>query len=357
MHATPPADKKPLSGESGRGYLRIATEEAWATPEMLNLYRKALQKKSFDDPGFLSLWGFFLESDVSYTNTIVERLQDLGKRRIADMDAAGIDKQLLLLTAPGVQIFDAGTANTVAAASNDELSQACRNHPSRFAGLAAIAPQAPNIAAKELERGVTQLGLKGAVINSHTQGEYLDDRKFWPIFEAAEALNVPIYIHPQTPPASMIKPFVERSLDGAIMGFAVEVALHTVAIILSGAFDRFPRLKIVIGHAGEGLPFWLFRLDHMQNVVLGNRKDIRPIKRKISDYLRDNIYITTSGMAWEPVILFTQQVLGFDRVLYAMDYPYQFVTEEVQVTDHLPISDANKKKLYQTNAEQVFALA
>jgi 5-carboxyvanillate decarboxylase len=345
------------SNAPGGRYLRIATEEAWATPEMLKLYRQLLQKKTLDDSGFRSLWGFFLDSNVSYTNTIVDRLQNLGERRIADMDESGIDRQLLLLTAPGVQVFDADTAISVAAASNDELAQACRNHPDRFSGLAAIAPQKPDDAAKELERGVKRLGLKGAVNNSHTQGEYLDDKKFWPIFEAAESLNVPIYIHPQTPPPSMVEPFVERGLDGAIMGFAVEVALHTVAIILSGAFDRFPRLKIVIGHAGEGLPFLLFRLDHMQNVVLGNRKDIQPIKRKISEYLRENVYVTTSGMAWEPAILFTQQVLGFDRVMYAMDYPYQFVVEEVLVTDNLPISDTDKKKLYQTNAETVFALA
>lgn len=337
-------------------YKRIATEEAWAPKEMLDMWRKILRDKSFDDPGFHSLWGFFLESNVGYTNEIVVRLQDMGEGRLGDMDASGIDMQLLLLTAPGVQVFDAGTANALAASSNDQLSEACRNHPHRFAGLAAVAPQDPPAAARELERAVRTLGLKGAVINSHTRGEYLDDPKFWEIFEAAEALDVPIYIHPQTPPRDMIQPFLKRNLDGAIMGFAVEVALHTVAIILSGAFDRFPGLKIVIGHAGEGLPFWLFRLDHMQDVVLGNRKDTKPLNKKISDYMRENIYITTSGMAWEPAITFSQQVLGMDRVLYAMDYPYQFVPEEVEVTDKLPISDGDKKLLYQTNAERIFKL-
>ena len=337
-------------------YKRIATEEAWAPKEMLDMWRKILRDKSFDDPGFHSLWGFFLGSNVGYTNEIVVRLQDMGEGRLGDMDASGIDMQLLLLTAPGVQVFDAGTANALAASSNDQLSEACRNHPHRFAGLAAVAPQDPPAAARELERAVRTLGLKGAVINSHTRGEYLDDPKFWEIFEAAEALDVPIYIHPQTPPRDMIQPFLKRNLDGAIMGFAVEVALHTVAIILSGAFDRFPGLKIVIGHAGEGLPFWLFRLDHMQDVVLGNRKDTKPLNKKISDYMRENIYITTSGMAWEPAITFSQQVLGMDRVLYAMDYPYQFVPEEVEVTDKLPISDGDKKLLYQTNAERIFKL-
>lgn len=337
-------------------YLRIATEEAWAPAEMLNLWRKLLEKKSFDDPGFESLWGFFLNSDIGYTNTIVERLQDLGERRIHDMDATGIAKQLLLLTAPGVQVFDTGTARAIAKSSNDQLAEACGKYPDRFAGLAAIAPQDPGAAAKELERGVKRLGLKGAVINSHTKGEYLSDRKFWPIFEAAEALNAAIYIHPQTPPPSMIQPFLKWGVETALMGFAVEVAYHTIAIILSGAFDRFPGLRIVIGHGGEGLPFWLYRMDFMQDVVLGNRRDLKKVKRKISEYLKENVYITTSGMAWAPAILFTQQVLGFDRVLYAMDYPYQFVANEVKVTDGLPISARNKKMLYQTNAEKVFNL-
>jgi len=338
-----------------RDYLRIATEEAWAPAGMLQVWRKVLRDNSFDDPGFRSLWGFFLESDVGYTNTIVERLQDLGERRLRDMDDSGIDKQLLLLTAPGVQVFDKATAVSLAASSNDEVAEACRNHPDRYAALAAVAPQDPAAAARELERAVQQLHLKGAVVNSHTDGAYLDDTKYWEIFEAAQALGVPIYIHPQTPPRDMIQPFLQRNLDGAIMGFAVEVAFHTLAIIVSGAFDRFPDLKIVIGHAGEGLPFWLFRLDHMQDVVLGNKGENR-LKKKISDYLKENIYVTTSGMAWEPAITFCQSVLGMDRVLYAMDYPYQFVPEEVAVTDNLSISAADKKRLYQTNAEKVFGL-
>ncbi|MEX2524783.1 MAG: amidohydrolase family protein [Gammaproteobacteria bacterium] len=338
-----------------RDYLRIATEEAWAPAEMLQMWRKVLQDKSFDDPGFHSLWGFFLQSNVGYTNEIVERLVDLDERRIHDMDSSGIDKQLLLLTAPGVQVFDADTANSVAAASNDRIAEVCRNKPDRFAALAAVAPQDPTSAAGELERAVNKLGLKGAVINSHTRGEYLDDPKFWEIFEAAEALDVPIYIHPQTPPRDMIQPFLKRHLDGAIMGFAVEVALHTTSIILSGAFDRFPNLKIVIGHAGEGLPFWLYRLDHMQDVVLGNMGENR-LQKKISDYIRENIYVTSSGMCWEPAVTFIQSVLGMDRVLYAMDYPYQFVPEEVEAMDALPLGNEDLKKFYQRNAESVFSL-
>ena len=156
----------------------------------------------------------------------------------------------------------------------------------------------------------------------------------------------------------MIGPFLERGLDGAIFGFAVDTGLHILRIIVSGVFDRFPRLKIVIGHLGEGLPYSLFRIDFMHNrMVTANRyASVQKLERKPSDYIRDNIYITTSGMAWEPPILYAQSVLGMDRVLYAMDYPYQFVPEEGAVTDNHPISDADKKKLYQSNAEKVFKL-
>jgi 2,3-dihydroxybenzoate decarboxylase len=200
--------------------------------------------------------------------------------------------------------------------------------------------------------------MKGAVINSHTQGEYLDDPKFWEIFEAAEALDVPLYLHPNTPPPAMIGPFLPRGLDGAIYGFAVETALHMLRIVVAGVFDRFPRLKFVLGHLGEGLPFWLFRLDFMHRAMVASQRyeGAKALKRKPSEYLKENVWVTTSGMQWQPAILFALSVLGADRVLYAMDYPYQFVPEEVKVTDELPISDADKRKLYQLNAERVFAL-
>ena len=182
-----------------RPYLRIATEEAWASRELFDAYRKVLKDRSYEDAGFDSLWNFYLDNPSPRPTAVLARLTDLGERRLRDMDETGIDKQLLLLTGPGVQVFDAPLAVSLARSSNDELAEAVRIHPTRFAGLAAVAPQHPQEAAKELERGVRNLGLKGAVINSHTRGEYLDDAKFWPIFEAAESLNVPIYIHPQTP--------------------------------------------------------------------------------------------------------------------------------------------------------------
>src|ERR1700733_11287750 len=190
-------------------YLRIATEEAFGTPELFERYRAILADGSVNDPGFTSLMGFYLGSSAPGIVAVRERMLDLGDRRLGDMDASGIAKQILSMTSPGVQIFDTDTAVALARSTNDQLAEAVRKHPDRFAGLAAVAPQNPSEAAKELERGVRTLGLKGAIVNSHPHGEYLDDPKYGAIFEAAEALNVPIYIHPGPPPPAMIGPFLE----------------------------------------------------------------------------------------------------------------------------------------------------
>lgn len=339
-------------------YKRIAAEEGWMTPELMRMYLKILETRSLDDPGFYSLWGFFATSQSERARLLFERIQDIGARRLADMDAAGIDMQLLMLTAPGVQVFDPATATALAASTNDTLAQAIRDHPARYAGLAAIAPNAPRQAAAEIERAVTKLGLKGALINSHTQGEYLDDEKYWDIFAAAEALDVPIYLHPNTPSPQMVEPFLSRTLDAAIYGFAVETGLHALRLIVSGVFDRFPKLTIVLGHLGEGLPYWLSRIDFMHGgIVRANRSaGVRPLKRLPSEYLRENFYYTNSGVAWEPPISFLQKVIGHERLMYAMDYPYQYVPEEVTTLDALPLDAAQKRAFFQTNAERVFKL-
>ena len=337
--------------------MRIATEEAFAPPELVQRWKALIEKGGDLDPGFVSQWKYF-GGQSERAKAIETRLEDIGEGRIRDMDATGIARQILSLTNPGVQIFDAATGAALAISLNDQLAEAIRKYPARFSGLAAIAPQNPAAAAKELERGVRKLGLKGAIINSHTHGEYLDDTKFWDIFAAAESLDVPIYLHPSTPSARMYGPFADRGLEGAIYGFAVETSLHLLRIILAGVFDRFPRLRMVVGHLGEGLPYWFFRIDffHRANVATNRYANVKKLAKKPSDYLRENVWVTTSGMAWEPPILYCQRLLGVDRVLYAMDYPYQFVPEEVKVTDNLPIGNADKKKLYQTNAERVFKL-
>jgi 5-carboxyvanillate decarboxylase len=340
------------------GYRRIATEEAFAPAEMLNEYRRLLAARAVDDPGFLSMWGFYLNSKSPRATYIIAQLQDLGAQRLKDMDDTGIARQIISMTAPGVQIFDAATGKSIARSANDELAEAVRRNPDRYTGLVAVAPQDPQAAAQEIERGVRSLGLRGVILNSHTQDEYLDQPKFWDIFAAAEAMGVPIYLHPNSPSRGLIGPFLDAGLDGAIYGFSVETGLHLLRIIVAGVFDRFPKLQIMVGHAGEALPFWLYRLDYMHRATLNSNRypGMRPLKKKVSDYLRENVYVTSSGMPWAPAVTFCQSVLGVERVLYAMDYPYQFVPQEVVDSDNFPMSAADKKKFFQTNAERVFGL-
>ena len=341
-----------------RGYLRIATEEAFAPASMLALYQKLLAEKKIDDPGFKSLWGFYGTSPSPRARSIIERLQDLGERRIRDMDAAGIDRQIIALTAPGVQVLEPALGTSVAIDANDLLAEAVKAHPDRYTGMIAIAPQDPANAVKEMERGVRKLKFRGVILNGHTQGEYHDDPKFWPLYEAAEALDVPIYLHPNSPPRQMIQPFLEAGLDGAVYGFGVDTGLHMLRIICAGVFDRFPKLQFIIGHAGEALPFWQYRLDYMHAATLKSNRYpfMKALAQPISHYLRHNVYVTNSGVAWQPAIEFCQKIIGVDRVLYAMDYPYQYSLDEVRFCDEMTIPDAHKKAFFQTNAEHVFKL-
>jgi len=338
-------------------YKRIATEEAWAPQVLMDMYRGLYEKGQLKDPGFESLWGFYGSSMEPRPVTVRRKLANLDEERLADMDAAGIDFAVLALTSPGVQVFDRDTAVSVARDSNDMVREAVDRHPSRYAALCAIAPQAPELAAQELER-CKALGFRGIINNSHTHGEYLSDKKFWPIFEAAEAMDMPIYLHPNTPPKNMIEPMLEVGLDGAIFGFGVETGLHMLRIITSGVFDQFPKLQMIIGHMGEALPYWMYRLDFMHHAQVSSRRyeTLKPLKKKVSEYMKDHVTITCSGMAWEPAVRFAQQTIGVDKVMYAMDYPYQYVLQEVRDMDAMDISDEHKKLFYQEVAERVFKL-
>lgn len=340
-----------------RGYRRIATEEAFAPAEMLDIYRR-LYERGGADPGFDSLWGHYLYSDAARPEAVRRRLADLGPERLADMDAAGIDHQVLALTSPGTQVLDAATARSVATLANDFAAQAVRDHPDRFSALAAVAFQDPAAAVAELRRGVEELGLKGVILNSHIGGEYVDNPKYWPVLEAAESLDVPVYLHPNTPSPRMIEPLREAGLDGAIYGFAVETGMHLLRMITSGVFDRYPRLRVVVGHLGEALPFWLPRLDYMHagQVASGRYESVGPLELKPSEYLRRNVWFTTSGMPWIPGIMFVRDVIGADRVMYAMDYPYQYVPAEVGEQDRLPVDRAEKKEFFEAIARRVFDL-
>lgn len=284
-------------------------------------------------------------------------LLDLGEGRMREMDAAGIDMQVLSLSNPGPEAFeDPSEATTVAKKINDELSNIIRKYPERFIGLAALAPQVPDVAADELERAVKKLNLKGAKMNSHVRGEYLDDEKYWVIFERAEKLGVPIYLHPKLPSPSMLKPYADYgfALAGASWGFAAETSLHAMRLIYSGVFDKYPQLRIILGHLGEGLPFWLSRIDYSW---LRKTHDIAMKNvRKPSDYVRNNFMMTTSGMFFQPAFMCAYLALGADRLLFAVDYPYEANKEAVQFMDAAPICDSDKEKIYHLTAEKLFGL-
>lgn len=228
---------------------------------------------------------------------LIDQLCDLDEGRIASMDAAGIDVQVLSLTSPGVEQLDATEAVALAREANDLLADAVRRHPSRFAGFAALPTAAPDTAADELERTIHEYGFKGALINGHTRGRYLDDPFFWPILERAEALQVPLYLHPTPPPQSVIAASyagnytseVTGRLATAAWGWHIETAIHVLRLILSGAFDRYPDLQLVVGHLGETLPFMLPRID------FGLPTEVTKLNRPVGAYLRENLHYTFSG--------------------------------------------------------------
>jgi 5-carboxyvanillate decarboxylase len=347
----------PLNTGGDRGYLRIATEEAFATRAQIDVYLRMVRDGTADK-GMVSLWGFYAQSRSERATQIIERLLDLGEQRIRHMDETGIDKAVLALTSPGAQpLRDLAEARNIARHANDLLAEQVAARPDRYIGMTAVAPQDPKWSASEIARGAA-LGFKGVQINSHTQGEYLDEPKFDPIFRALADTGQPLYIHPATPPDSMIGPMLDAGLDGAIFGFGVETGMHLLRLITTGIFDRYPDLQIMVGHAGEALPYWAYRLDYMHQAGVRSKRyaRLKPLKKTILEYLRSNVLITTSGMAWPPAILFAQQVMGADRVMYAMDYPYQYVADEVRTHDLLDIPLETKRKLMQTNAERWFKL-
>jgi predicted TIM-barrel fold metal-dependent hydrolase len=289
---------------------------------------------------------------------LVDRLCDLDDLRIAEMDAAGIDMQVLSLTSPGVEQLDAAGAIALARDANDLLAEAVRRHPGRFAGFAALPTAAPDTAADELERTIRAYDFKGAMINGHTRGRYLDDPFFWPILERAEALQVALYLHPTPPPQPVIAasymgnyaPEVTIALSSAGWGWHIETAVHVLRLILSGVFDRYPRLQFVIGHLGETLPFMLPRLDRALP------PQMTKLDRTIGAYLRENLNYTISGFNYVPAFLDLLLEVGVNRVMFSADYPYSSMVQARAFLDQLPVSPADKEQIAHGNAERLLRL-
>jgi uncharacterized protein len=320
----------------------ITLEEHFASPEFFDGPARFVKERAEKIGGRYAL--------------VMDRLCDLGARRLSEMDAAGIDMQVLSLSAPGVEQMEAADAIPMARDTNDYLADAVKKHPTRFAGFAAVPTGAPDKAAEELDRRVRE-GFKGAVINGHNLGRYLDNKFYWPILECAEGLNVPIYLHPTPPPQPVIdvsyggfSPIVTDMLAGGAWGWHMETAVHMIRIVCGGVFDRFPKLQFIIGHMGEGLPFFFQRLDIIP-------MEATKLKRPIISYLKENVHYTFSGMNFPPTYLdLFLELGGVDRIMFSADYPYQSMTWARDFLEQIPASAADKERIAHGNAEKLLRL-
>lgn len=329
---------------------KIDFEAHFMTEAFMNVMRdnKGFPRYQKDDATQIRHACFSEGVSLKLVDRIRDGLLDLGEERLRHMDAVGIDVQLLSLNAPGFEQFEASVATAMAKQTNDLLAEVIKNYPSRFMGFAALAPQRPLEAAAELERAVKDLGFKGWNTHSNYAGTYLDDTEYWPILEKAEELDALIYLHPTIPAISPLWKY-GFALAGAPFGFGFDAAMCTMRLILSGVFDKFPKLKIMLGHYGEALPFLLTRIDWAYNRPpdLTNRPRLA---RKPSDYLKENVFVTTSGNFFEPAFMCTLQALGIERIFLGTDYPYEKMDETVQFIESLPISSGDKEKIYYLNA-------
>jgi uncharacterized protein len=322
----------------------ITLEEHFATPAFLDGPGRDLkeQAEKFND---------------ARAKRLIPQLCDLGDKRIAEMDAAGIDMQIVSLTAPGLEQLETADAIALAGDTNDFLAAAIKKNPQRIGGFAALPITAPDKAAAELERRVRAQKFAGAIINGHHRGRYLDDKFFWPILECAEQLGVPIYLHPTKPPKPVIdasfggfSPLVSEIFSGPGWGWHIETAVHLLRIVLGGVFDRYPKLQFVIGHLGEGLASMFQRVDVMAPAVT-------KLKRPVTAYLRDNVHYTFSGFNFAPTFLsLLLELGGVERMMFSADHPYQPMAKARAFLEQLPVSAADKERIAHGNAEKLFGL-
>jgi predicted TIM-barrel fold metal-dependent hydrolase len=286
------------------------------------------------------------------------QLENLGEDRLKHMDAMGIEVQVLSYNTPGVQILPAAEAVPLARDANDQLAAAIQAHPDRFAGFATLPTPDPEAAAAEFERAVNKLGFHGAMINGRTNDLYLDNPSFRPILETAVALDVPLYLHP-TIPSKAVQDVYYAGFDPAVSGsFAtfgwgwhMETGIHALRMILGGVFDRYPSLQIILGHWGEMIPFYLARFDETLNPVT------KQLQRPVADYFLQQMYTTPSGMFTLPPFMLTLQIMGADRIMYAVDYPFIENNQARTFLENAPISPADKEKIAHGNAEKLLKLS
>ena len=314
----------------------IAIEEHYGDPELTKQFPPGSQ------PGVMGPIG--------------AKIQDLTGVRIKEMDEAGIDMQVLSLGAPATQRLDAGIAADFARKLNDRLYQTVQANPTRFAAFAALPTADPKASADELERTVTKLGFKGAMIHGLAQGRFLDEKDFWPIFERAEALDVPVYMHPAAPDATVVERYYKEyvkafpAILNAGWGFTVETATQTVRLVLSGVCEKYPKLKIIVGHLGEGIPFLLWRIDQAMsrpgNVDAASFREI----------FCKHFWITTSGNFSDPALLCSVQELGVDRIMFAVDWPFVANKPAVDWATRVPLCAVDREKILSGNAKRLLRM-
>ncbi len=307
----------------------IALEEHFWTPELIALRRTVDQVNPKS----------------------VERLGDLGALRLREMDAAGIDIQVLSEAEPGVQNLAPEVAVPLARVSNDLLHEAVKRSPARFAGFATLPTPDPVAAARELERTVKELGFCGAMVHGSSRGHFLDEPQFRPIFESASALDVPIYLHPCTPQPAVFDTYYKDypGLGRAALGFGIEMAVQAARLVVSGVFDEFPRLKIILGHLGETLPFVLWRADD----TLSRRAKLR---RSFREYFTDHFYLTTSGNFSQPALQCAIAELGVARILFAVDWPFQPNGQAVDFVEQAKLTAAEREQIFGINARSLLRI-
>lgn len=318
----------------------IAIEEHFLTPEVTDAWAAA--------PGPVD------PTCAYHAGDLAARLEDLGDMRLDLMDETGVDVQVLSLTTPGLHNLEAGASAALARGTNDLVAQAVARRPDRFQGFAALPTPSPAEAPRELERAVRQLGLKGAMLCGRTREKSLDHPDFWPLFECAADLGVPLFIHPQIPPEAVrqasysgIGEGLDLALAGPGLGWHYEAGLQFVRLVLAGVFDRFPRLQVILGHWGEVVLFYLERMTVLDRVAR--------LDRPFAVCVRENLHVTASGMFSEAYLKRCVEIVGVDRILFSTDYPYQYRPGRMAraFLDQIPLNDAGKAKFAHENWERL----
>jgi uncharacterized protein len=289
---------------------------------------------------------------------IADRLDDLSDSRIRLMEASGVDMQVLSLTTPALHNLDPPQSVDLATRTNDLIAATVTRRPDRFEGFATLPTPSPRDAARELERAVVRLGLKGALLCGRTREKNIDHPDFLPIFETAASLHVPLYIHPQIPQQAVRDIYysgfneqVDLAFTTFGLGWHYESGIQFLRLILAGIFDRFPELQIILGHWGEVVLFYTERLSALNRVA--------KLQRSVADYMRQNLYVTPSGMFSQPYLQRSIEVVGVDRILFSTDYPYQYRPESGarNFLEEAALSNESKQQIAHLNWERLSSRA